>query len=421
MRISKAIVTVFGALFAALGLGFWLAPERLAQRFDLQALGVAGLSTLRADMGGAFLTLAALCLAGAWLKRRALLLAAAAVLGLIVVGRLLAFAITGNAAVFIGGGAASNAYGTVVLNPTTSGANTYAGGTTIGTNTSYVAVEVPAIASPFSVFGSGPLTFASVNAPFRLAAALPNADADLSSAANLTSIVINGGAKFDTNRAADGDTVVFARGIGAYGATGAFQKQGRGILRFDGINTYLGNTEVIGRTTGNGVSALHLNNANPFNAGYAVNGAAAQTQLYFNPHSSGTNNDLVGSAVQLLRNVSLPALHAPGVGTTVVAPVGSVVNLGGFDLTLTGGGSTQFAGTINGGIGALGTLGLGSLIKVGGATFTMQSANSGNYSGKTIVRGGTLQLNFNALNVAPASMINSGSSLELGEIGRAHV
>lgn len=98
MRISKAIVTVFGALFAALGLGFWLAPERLAQRFDLQALGVAGLSTLRADMGGAFLTLAALCLAGAWLKRRALLLAAAAVLGLIVVGRLLAFAITGNAA-----------------------------------------------------------------------------------------------------------------------------------------------------------------------------------------------------------------------------------------------------------------------------------------------------------------------------------
>lgn len=98
MRITKALVTVFGVLFAALGLGFWLAPERLAQRFDLQALGVAGLSTLRADMGGAFLTLAVLCLAGAWMKRRGLLLAAAAVLSLIVVGRVLAFAISGSVA-----------------------------------------------------------------------------------------------------------------------------------------------------------------------------------------------------------------------------------------------------------------------------------------------------------------------------------
>lgn len=98
MRISKAIVTLFGALFGALGVGFWLAPERLAQRFDLQALGVAGLSTLRADMGGAFLTLAFLCLVGAWMKRRALLIAAAGVLSLIVVGRILAFAITGSPA-----------------------------------------------------------------------------------------------------------------------------------------------------------------------------------------------------------------------------------------------------------------------------------------------------------------------------------
>jgi len=321
-------------------------------------------------------------------------------------------AITGNAAVFIGGGAATNSYGTVVLNPTTPGANTYVGGTTIGANTSYAAVEVPAVANPFAVFGNGPLTFVTPNATFRLAAALPNADADLSSAANLTSIVINGGAKFDTNRAADTDTVVFARGIGAYGASGSFLKQGRGILRLDGINTYLGNTDVIGRTAGNGVSALHLNNANPFNAGYAPNGAASGTLLYFNP---GTNNDQVGSLVQLNRAVSIPAIHAPAVGTTtVVAPVGSVVNLNGFDLTLTGSGSSQFAGVINGGIGSLGTLGVAGIIKTGSGTFTLQANNSGNYSGKTIVRGGVLQLNFNALTTAPSSMINTGSTLELG-------
>jgi len=96
MKISRVLVTVYGVLFAALGLGFWLAPTVLAQRFNIEALGIPGLSTIRADLGGLFLTLAGLCLVGVWTKRRSLLVAAALMLSAIVVGRLIGWATSGE-------------------------------------------------------------------------------------------------------------------------------------------------------------------------------------------------------------------------------------------------------------------------------------------------------------------------------------
>jgi ribonuclease Z len=92
---SRLVVSLVGFLFAALGVGFWVAPEEAGQVLHLEAIGVAGLSTLRADLGGVFVGLAVLCWAGAWTRRRSLLIAAALVLVSVVVGRVIGLATNG--------------------------------------------------------------------------------------------------------------------------------------------------------------------------------------------------------------------------------------------------------------------------------------------------------------------------------------
>jgi ribonuclease Z len=96
MRFTKVVLTIYGLLFALLGIGFWAAPELLAQRFNIEALDVAGLSTLRADLGGLFLTLSGLTLGGVYARRRSLLIAAALMLSAAVIGRLIGWAATGS-------------------------------------------------------------------------------------------------------------------------------------------------------------------------------------------------------------------------------------------------------------------------------------------------------------------------------------
>jgi ribonuclease Z len=90
MRFSRLVVALFGLMFAALGFGFWLTPDDAAQRFHLAAVGTSGYTALRADHGGLFVALAALCLAGAWTRRRAFAAAAAIILIGIVAGRTIA-------------------------------------------------------------------------------------------------------------------------------------------------------------------------------------------------------------------------------------------------------------------------------------------------------------------------------------------
>ncbi|HEY0649572.1 MBL fold metallo-hydrolase [Phenylobacterium sp.] len=97
-KITRVLVTVYAALFAVVGLGFWAAPALLAQRFNVEGLGISGLSTIRADLGGLFLTLAGLCFVGVQTRRRSLLIAAALMLSAIVVGRLIGWATSGELA-----------------------------------------------------------------------------------------------------------------------------------------------------------------------------------------------------------------------------------------------------------------------------------------------------------------------------------
>ena len=86
-RLSRLIVVLASALFAALGLQLWLAPELAAQRFGIAAVGAAGLNGVRADLGGLFVGLSLLCSTAAWTGRRAWFVAAAIVLSAIVIGR----------------------------------------------------------------------------------------------------------------------------------------------------------------------------------------------------------------------------------------------------------------------------------------------------------------------------------------------
>jgi ribonuclease Z len=106
MSLSRIAVILFGTFFAALGLGFWFTPELAAQTFNLEAIGLAGLVALRAELGGLFVGLAALCFMGATMKSRAWLFGAAAVLGAIVAGRLIGV---------IAGAAASKQFGPLAL------------------------------------------------------------------------------------------------------------------------------------------------------------------------------------------------------------------------------------------------------------------------------------------------------------------
>jgi ribonuclease Z len=97
MTLSRIVVVLVGTLFAALGLGFWFGPEQAAEAFKLEAVGVAGLVALRAELGGLFIGLAALCLLGAANKSRALILAATSVVAAIVAGRIVGIVAGGSA------------------------------------------------------------------------------------------------------------------------------------------------------------------------------------------------------------------------------------------------------------------------------------------------------------------------------------
>jgi ribonuclease Z len=91
MRIGRLVILLLAALFATLGLGFWIAPDQAARGFHLHAAGAEGLVSLRADLGGLFLSLAVLAGIGALKRRAAFLLAAAAMLAAVLIGRVIGF------------------------------------------------------------------------------------------------------------------------------------------------------------------------------------------------------------------------------------------------------------------------------------------------------------------------------------------
>ena len=93
--IARLLAGAVALLFIAMGLRFMLAPADMSMQFFVRADGAAGLSTLRGDLGGAFVGLGTLVLIGLRRGYQELLLAVVLVLVAIIVGRLIGYVVDG--------------------------------------------------------------------------------------------------------------------------------------------------------------------------------------------------------------------------------------------------------------------------------------------------------------------------------------
>lgn len=93
--ILRGVIALLGLFNLAIGLGFLVAPEKLAQGFYLAPLGTQGLATVRADFPGFFIGVAVFALVGAWTGRARPLLVPLLMLGVALFGRFVSLAIDG--------------------------------------------------------------------------------------------------------------------------------------------------------------------------------------------------------------------------------------------------------------------------------------------------------------------------------------
>jgi hypothetical protein len=94
--VMRVLVGLVGLFNAALGLGFLLAPMRLAAAFALSPVGTQGLATVRADFTAFFLTGAAFALIGAWRADPKPLIVPLVLLGIALSGRTVSLALDGT-------------------------------------------------------------------------------------------------------------------------------------------------------------------------------------------------------------------------------------------------------------------------------------------------------------------------------------
>jgi hypothetical protein len=92
----RALLALAGLLLLGAGLGLALLPAQLAHDFAVASTGVAGLGTLRANLGGRFVALAAFLFAGLRPGRAHWLLVPLGFIGLILVLRLVHLVLDGT-------------------------------------------------------------------------------------------------------------------------------------------------------------------------------------------------------------------------------------------------------------------------------------------------------------------------------------
>lgn len=84
----RIVIGLLGLFNIAIGLGFLLAPQKLAAAFFLSPVGTQGLATLRADFPGFFIGAAVFALIGAWRADARPLMVPLVMLGLALFGRI---------------------------------------------------------------------------------------------------------------------------------------------------------------------------------------------------------------------------------------------------------------------------------------------------------------------------------------------
>ena len=91
--VLRVIIGLIGLFNITIGLGFLLAPEKLAAAFFLEPLGTQGMATLRADFPGFFIGASVFALLGAWSGQARPLLVPILMLSLALFGRFVSLAL----------------------------------------------------------------------------------------------------------------------------------------------------------------------------------------------------------------------------------------------------------------------------------------------------------------------------------------
>ena len=94
--VAKILVGLVGLFFVVWGLRFVFTPEAMGSEFSIAPSGIPGLSTIRGDLGGAFIATGVFALLGLWRNAAHWLWAAVGVIGAIALGRLIGFAFDGT-------------------------------------------------------------------------------------------------------------------------------------------------------------------------------------------------------------------------------------------------------------------------------------------------------------------------------------
>lgn len=93
--ILRVLIGIIGVFNVAIGLGFLLAPEKLAAAFFLSPVGAQGMATIRADFPGFFIGAAVFALVGVWSGQARPLLVPILMLGLAFFGRIVSLRVDG--------------------------------------------------------------------------------------------------------------------------------------------------------------------------------------------------------------------------------------------------------------------------------------------------------------------------------------
>ena len=93
--VARVLVGLVALFFVVWGFRFLFTPEAMATEFSIVPSGVAGLATIRGDLGGAFVAIGVLALRGLRVGAARWLYVAAGIIGAIALGRVVGFVIDG--------------------------------------------------------------------------------------------------------------------------------------------------------------------------------------------------------------------------------------------------------------------------------------------------------------------------------------
>lgn len=201
-----------------------------------------------------------------------------------------------------------------------------------------------------------------------------------------------------------------------------FTKQGTGILTLSGTNTYTDITAItaggITITNSAGLGATGANNGTTVSTGavLALDGTAGNLTVG-NELLTLNGAGLTASPAGALRNIAGTNSYAGAITTATASTITSSAGT----LTLTGGitnngNRVTFDGAGNTNVSTNKITGTGGLTKTGNGTLTLSVAND--YTGSTIISGGTLSAAVGTLVSTASTTVNNGGTLLLSGNGR---